>query len=332
MKELKLIRIIPIIILGIMMLTVGCKKDEDKGKAPVLETSNVSDITESTVSCGGSITSDGGKNITAKGVCWSAGRTPTIDDNHTSDGTGAGSFTCSLTGLVKNTKYYVRAYATNSAGTSYGNPISFTTLRGSGTVTDFDGNVYDTLKIGNQVWMKQNLRVTHYRNGDTIQNLSDNTQWCTFTTGGFCNFKNDVNNVPVYGRLYNWYAVNDSRNIAPAGWHVATDAEWTELISYLGGESVVGGKLKEAGISHWASPNTGGANEGGFTALPAGTRFGQYGIPGYGTFSNMGKTTEWWTANEQCSRGIGYDRTDVIHSIDSRRSDGFSVRCIKNSK
>jgi uncharacterized protein (TIGR02145 family) len=261
---------------------------------------------------------------------WSAGRNPTINDNKAVSVNLSGSFTLKITGLIKNTTYYVMAYATNPGGTAFGNVLSFTTLRGSGTVTDIDGNVYDTVAIGTQVWMVQNLRVIHYRNGDTIANLKDNTQWCNFTTGAYCNFNNDVNNVPVYGRLYNWYAIADSRNIAPAGWHVATDADWTILMSYTGGDSIAGGNLKEAGIVHWQSPNTGANNNFGFTALPSGTRFGQYGIPGYGTFTNLGETAEWWTSNEQCTRGMSYNSTNVLHSTDSRWSDGYSVRCVKD--
>ena len=121
------------------------------------------------------------------------------------------------------------AYATNKAGTGYGDVVSFTTNRGSGTVIDVDGNVYDTVVIGTQVWLAQNLKVTHYRNGDPIDSLDDNTEWCNTTSGAYCNYNNDPNNAPAYGRLYNWYATSDSREIAPEGWHVATDAEWAAL-------------------------------------------------------------------------------------------------------
>ena len=119
------------------------------------------------------------------------------------------------------------------------------------TVTDIDGNAYHTVAIGKQVWLVENLKVTRYRNGDQIPNVSDNKQWCNLTTGAYCNYNNDANNVTTYGRLYNWYAVHDIRNIAPKGWHVATDVEWKILTDYLGGETIAGGKLKETGTTLW---------------------------------------------------------------------------------
>jgi uncharacterized protein (TIGR02145 family) len=320
-----------LIIIGILLIvSTGCKKT-DKIHVPVLTTSVVSKITETTATCGGIINSDGGADITSRGVIWSYGRNPAMNDSKTIDGGGTGSFTSNITGLVKNTTYYLMAYATNSGGTGYGNIISLTTLMGNGgSVIDIDGNIYDTAIIGTQVWLVQNLKVTHYRNGDTIANLKDNTQWCNFTIGAYCNYNNDINNVPVYGRLYNWYAIADNRNIAPADWHVATDHDWAVLINNVGGDSI-GGVLKESGTIHWQSPNTGAINKFGFTALPAGTRFGQYGIPGYGTFTAINETSEWWTHDEQCTRGMSYNSTNVYHSIDSRWSDGFSVRCVKGN-
>lgn len=138
------------------------------------------------------------------------------------------------------------------------------------TVTDYDGNVYQTVLIGDQCWMMENLKVTHYRNGDPIPHVTDGVTWGNLTSGAYCNYNNDEGNVATYGRLYNWYAVDDSRNIAPAGWHVPSDAEWQTLVDYLGGDAVAGGKMKEAGTTHWASPNTGATNESGFTALPGG--------------------------------------------------------------
>src|SRR5664280_2706679 len=143
-----------------------------------------------------------------------------------------------------------------------------------GTMTDQDGNIYKTITIGTQTWMAENLRTTKYRDSTEIPNVTDNTAWDALTTGAYCNYNNttSADTIATYGRLYNWYAATDSRNIAPAGWHVPTDAEWTTLTTYLGGESVAGGKMKETGITHWISPNTGATNESGFSALPSGMR------------------------------------------------------------
>jgi uncharacterized protein (TIGR02145 family) len=151
------------------------------------------------------------------------------------------------------------------------------------TVTDIDGNVYQTVTIGAQVWMLENLKVTHYCNGEAIPDVTAVAPWAGLSTGACCVFNNAGSNVAVYGRLYNWYAVNDPRSIAPAGWHVASEADWQQLEAYLGMNeadlnltgyrgTTEGGKLKEVGTMHWAGPNAGATNESGFTALPGGFR------------------------------------------------------------
>jgi uncharacterized protein (TIGR02145 family) len=173
----------------------------------------------------------------------------------------------------------------------------------TGSVTDIGGNVYQTIKIGDQWWMMENLKVTHYRNGDPIPHVTDGGTWKGLSTGAYCNYGNDPGNVETYGRLYNWYAVDDSRSIAPEGWHVPTDEEWKQLEMYLGmsqGQADdtgwrgtnEGGKLKETGTTHWQSPNTGATNESGFSALPGGYR----GYDGY--FYTMGFTANFWSSTE----------------------------------
>lgn len=198
----------------------------------------------------------------------------------------------------------------------------------SGTVTDIDGNVYQTVTIGTQVWMAENLKVTHYRNGDAIPNVTDNGTWSGLTTGAYCAYNNDENNVATYGRLYNWYAVADSRNIAPAGWHVPTDEEWQTLVDYLGGSSVAGGKLKETGTAHWNSPNEGATNESGFTALPGGYRYDS------GLFVNMGDYAYFWSSTEYSSYFAWYRYLSFSHSQVGRtnliKRLGFSVRCVRD--
>jgi uncharacterized protein (TIGR02145 family) len=291
---------------------------------PVLTTAAVSEITETTAQCGGTIISDGGATVNARGVCWSTSPAPTLVDNITIDGVGIGSYTSSITGLTGYTPYYVRAYATNSVGTSYGNVQTFT----SGTVTDVDGNGYQIVTIGTQVWMAENLKVTHYRNGNAIPNVTDGGTWAGLTTGAYCENNNDVINVATFGRLYNWFAVNDSRNIAPVGWHVPSDAEWQTLVDYLGGDAVAGGKMKEAGTSHWLSPNTGATNESGFSALPGGYRFKDGNYPG------IGYEAIFWSSVEDNSIDawywvLGCNNSGVSHS-NLNKACGFSVRCVKD--
>jgi uncharacterized protein (TIGR02145 family) len=248
-----------------------------------------------------------------------------------------------MTGLTGLTAYYVRAYATNSVGTSYGNEISFTTLVDytgqTGTINGIDGNTYQTIGIGSQIWMAENLKTTKYNDGTAIPNLTGGDTWAAATTGAYGDYSNNPSNSTTYGRLYNWYAVdnnaatkvasNGGKNVCPTSWHVSTNAEWTTLTTYLGGESVAGGKLKETGTTHWASPNTGATNETGFTALPGGYRYrdgsyaGGYGGHGY-----------WWSSTEASSvsawyRVIYFNYIYVEIYYDEKRY-GFSVRCLKD--
>ncbi len=164
-----------------------------------------------------------------------------------------------------------------------------------GTMTDQDGNEYKTITIGTQTWMAENLRTTKYRDGSEIPNVTDNTKWVELATGAYCNYNNTTSSdtIATYGRLYNWYAVTDSRNIAPEGWHLPTETEWRILIDYLGGFGVAGGKMKETGATHWDTPNTGATNESGFTALPSGNRSDWRTTP-IGRFVNMSRSTYYW--------------------------------------
>lgn len=197
------------------------------------------------------------------------------------------------------------------------------------TVTDIDGNVYNTIAIGTQEWLKENLKVTRYRNGDLLPNVEDNTAWSGLTTGAYCNYDNETSNATTYGRLYNWYAVNDPRAIAPLGWHVATDAEWTILTDLLGGENVAGGKLKEVGTAHWTNPNVGATNEVGFTALPGGYRANNE------IFIGIHDIGSWWCSTESgptngWARGIFNDAINVDRGGYYEKKIGFSVRCVKD--
>lgn len=312
----------------------GCKKSSDatsQGSAstPSLTTSAVTNITNSSAGSGGTITSDGGLTITARGVCWSTSHNPTISDIKTSDGNGNGSFTSNIIGLAPSTPYYVRAYATNSAATGYGNELTFTTLATiPGTVVDYDGNVYHTKTIGSQVWTVENLKVTHYRNGDPITAGKEMKNYkFPLTEGQYWNYNNDTAIGRIYGHLYNFYAVVDPRFITPAGWHIATDAEWKTLETYLGADSV-GARLKETGTLHWAFPNLGATNATGFTALPGGYRDTD------GTFSQSGYYAYFWTSTEQSSvngldRILGFNIAWMMHNSDDKPR-GMSVRCIQN--
>ncbi|MBN2165605.1 MAG: fibrobacter succinogenes major paralogous domain-containing protein [Marinilabiliaceae bacterium] len=196
-----------------------------------------------------------------------------------------------------------------------------------GTMTDQDGNVYKTVTIGTQTWMAENLRTTKYNDDKAIPNVTDGEELSGLTTGAYCNYNNTTSEdtIATYGRLYNWYAVNTGK-LAPEGWHIPTDAEWSTLTNYLGGISIAGGKLKETGTTHWNSPNEGATNETGFTALPSGTFDG--------TFFNIGYYCYWWSATEQgtfyaWNRSMGYDYSGVSGSY-YFRNYVFSVRCVRD--
>jgi uncharacterized protein (TIGR02145 family) len=313
-------------VLGVLIMLQNSCKDEDE-PVPVLATFPVTYISQTSVSCEGTVTSDGGAAITEQGVCWNTSPNPTITDNKITGSSRSITFSCTVAGLITNTQYYMRAYATSSAGTGYGNEITFRTWN-TETVKDFENNVYHTVTIGSQVWMVENLKVTHYRNGTGIPVVLNNGFWESLTTGAFCDYNNDPDNAAVYGRLYNWFAVKDNNGLAPAGWHVATDADWTALTTYLGGEDIAGGKLKEAGTEHWLEPNSEATNETGFSALPGGHRVydGTYGYINWGG--------GWWTStsendNDSWVRYMDHGAYDVWRSLEDKRY-GRSVRCVKD--
>jgi hypothetical protein len=205
-------------------------------------------VSQTAATGGGTVASDGGAPVTARGVCWSTSDEPSIGGSVTLDGEGTGSFVSHVTGLIAGTSYRLRAYATNRAGTGYGDAVPFSTLPADpGTVTDVDGNVYLTVRIGSQLWMAENLRVTKFNNGDPIPDMADNATWMAHTGPAYSWYLNDYATYgTIYGALYNWYAVDDAssgnRSICPVGWHVPTADEWTTLTSYLGGWTLPAGR------------------------------------------------------------------------------------------
>lgn len=344
MRTNRTLLIYQFLLIGVFLVFVSsCKKDDDADisniSLPVLTTTIVTDISQTSAISGGNISSNGGGVVTAIGVCWATSTEPTISDNKTTEVTAIGSFTSTITELIPNTTYYVRAYATNTKGTGYGSTISFTTLGSNstsiifnpdityGTVSDIDGNTYKTVTIGTQTWMAENLRTTKYNDGSNIPNITSNSEWGSTTTGAQCTYNNTSNGdtIATFGRLYNWHAVNTGK-LCPTGWHIPTDAEWTTLTIYLGYE-ISGGKLKEMGTGNWDSPNTGATNESGFTALPSGRRVD-------GTFMQIRQWGFWWTttelsANSIANREIGYNNAGVFN-FGYPKESGFSVRCVKD--
>ena len=297
---------------------------------PTITSTSASSVTSTSATFGGNVTNDGGATVTAYGVCWSASPNTTLADNFTSDGTGTDIFSSilNLTGLTPNTRYYIRAYATNSNGTAYGNEIIFATRGATGTVSDTDGNTYSTIVIGTQTWMAENLKTTKYSDGTAIPIVTDGGAWAALNTPGYCwNNNDEATYKATYGALYNWYAVNTGK-LCPTGWHVSTNAEWTTLTTYLGGEAVAGAKLKESGTAHWTSPNTGATNETGFTAFQAPSR------DSGGGFHDIGGYGYWWTATQADLLNAWfrylYNNDIAVAGGDLSKVFGFSVRCVRD--
>jgi uncharacterized protein (TIGR02145 family) len=338
MKNKNIFIQLPLLVMGLFLVfALGCKREE----VPVVSTTEVTNITISTATSGGFIEDDGGVGIIDCGVCWSTNDNPTINDSKTIDTIGTFGFESSIKGLEPNKTYYVRAYATNSVGTGYGNVISFTT-HGFGTFTDpRDGSVYKTIQIGDQIWMAENLKYLPYVIGPETGSDAYPYYYVYGYDGTNAVEAKETATYKTYGVLYNWTAVmsgamnsnnNPSgvRGVCPEGWHVPSEAEWKELTDFLGGEIVAGGKLKETGTEHWKTPNEGATNEVGFTALPNGARahFGAY-------FFSLGENGFWWTT----TKGIDNDKARSIYmfyqynnmntQVSFKRLGG-AVRCVKN--
>jgi len=291
---------------------------------PTVTTAIPSATSTTTGTGGGTVTSDGGSAVTARGVCWNISANPTIANSKTTNGSGTGTFTSNMTSLTVNTTYHVRAYATNSAGTAYGVDRMFTT--DPLTVNDNDGNSYDVIRIGTQVWIRENLKTTKLNDGTAIALTDGASAWSSLTTSGYCWYNNNTSYKATYGALYNWYTVNTGK-LCPSGWHVPTDGDWLTLKDYLGGEVVAGGKLKETGTTHWASPNTGATNVYDFTAVPGGWRTDT------GAFQNISNFGYWWTST-LISPSVWYrhmqNDSEKLFRATNSENYGMSVRCIQD--
>lgn len=418
------------------------------GNLATIITLPINNIGTSTAISGGNITNNGGTAVTQRGIVWSTSPNPTTANNSTNNGGGTGNFTSILTGLTATTTYYVRAYAINTAGTAYGNELSFATTAGAGSITalncnsatnngtltagalasevssivpytvgnggsynsqtvnstgitgltailssgsfangsgsltytisgtpfsagtasfalniggqtctltraidtpslsnpgagvTFDGYVYATIVLGNgQEWMAENLITSTYANGDPIPNVIDEIQWQNLTTGAWSHLYNDSQYENPYGKLYNRYAVTDSRNVCPTGWHIPSDTEWSAFINYLdpnadGGSNATntaGGKMKSTGTQYWLFPNQDATNESGFSGLPGGKRSSD-GI--FYVIGGEGRNGHWWSStqfNPSSHLGRKLDWGSGAAAIyNYADEDGLSVRCLRD--
>lgn len=305
--------------------------------APILTTADVTSLTSTRAVTGGNITSDGGFAVTQRGVVWGTSPNPTTSGSRTTNGDGTGTFTSNLTGLTNGTTYYVRAYATNSKGTSYGNEITFIT-----PVTDIEGNVYKTVMIGNQVWMAENLKTTRFNNNTPIPNVTSAAAWValdTLRTPAYSWLSNTLANKDIYGGLYNWFAVATG-NLCPTGWHVPTEVDFQTLERTLGipADSLntwgwrgndVGTHMKST--TGWTGGN--GDNTSGFNVLPGG-----YRAWADGSFRGPGIIMYFWLATDDAVNAkpeqAWYRRLDAtdtrVYKATTHKGGGKSIRCVKN--
>jgi uncharacterized protein (TIGR02145 family) len=298
--------------------------------APEVTTIGITDITQNKAMSGGKITYDGGAAITAKGVCWSTSQEPDLSDSFTTNGADTSRYQSQMTGLLPGTKYFVRAYAKNSAWTVYGEELIFKTK-----VADVEGNLYNTVTIGTQVWMTENLKTTKLNDNTAIPNITDDTEWINLSTPAYCWIRNEIQYKDIYGALYNWYTANTGK-LCPTGWHVPSDEEFKVL------ELALGMTTDQVDLTEWRGTDQGaqmksttgwadgenGTNTSGFSALPGGYRWAKTGA-----FNGIGMLTYWWSSEHSIDYGW-YRRLDGtnsdIYRYATSKEGGKYVRCLKD--
>jgi uncharacterized protein (TIGR02145 family) len=322
------------------------------GEVPVPAMLDITTIGVTYISAGNAVSgvhiiSDGGKPITEMGICWGTHGNPTTNDSKRSTSFGGEYLTIAMNGLKPLTTYYVRSFIINSAGTVYGNELSFTTPEVSpilfndnltyGSVSDIDGNIYKTIQIGSQLWMAENLKTTRLNDGTIIPEVTDNYDWGTLATPGYSWYLNDAASYKAtYGALYNWYAVA-TNNLCPIGWHVPTETDFNTLTGYLGDASA--SKLIEIGNTHWLlSTYPDAINESGFTGLPAGSR--NTDLSGWDPdvrFTGIEFYAGWWSATQTNSTNAQFVAIEIywyefpfISPYSESKNNGLYVRCVKN--
>lgn len=317
-----------IIILSLISFISCIKKPVDP---PIVTSIPITEISYKTALSGGNLTSQGGDYVTGRGICWDTSANPKIIVHGWTIEQGTlGTYESILVELSPNTTYYVRAYANNITGIGYGSDVSFSTKE-YGSVTDVDGNIYETADIGTQVWMAENLKTSKYQNGDLIgtttpitldisDQITPKYQWD--------NYDGTESNVQTYGKLYTWYAVTDNRGVCPAGWHIPTEVDLEDLTTFLGEINEAGSKLKETGYSHWLSLGIYATNESGFSALPGSDR------DIHGNFQLNGFSSRFWTSQElDETKSLFWSlsgKNNAVASAYTDKGNGLSVRCVKD--
>lgn len=293
------------------------------GIGPTVTSGSAVDITLSSARLNGEVVSEGSSPVTERGIVWSFNSLPTVTTGFkTSAGSGPGNFSITATGLSTAATYHYRAFAINGERTSYDADKTFITnnlYMPGGGVTDYNGNVYQTILISGEEWMKENLKVLKLNNGAQIYGTGPGS------LGQFRNPNDNSANVATCGLLYNGFAIDDPRGLCPVGWHVPSKAEWKGLVDYLGGENVAGGKLK-AISALWNAPNIGASDLSGFSGQPAG-----YKAYGSLTYSYFGEQSHWWASDNDAGYIVAIFYNNATVEIDEFDTYSFnSVRCKKD--
>jgi uncharacterized protein (TIGR02145 family) len=332
--------------LSAVFIITSCKKNDDTSSSvatePTVKTDYVSSVGQKWAKLSGTVNAN---NLTAEiyfeyGPTDSYGFEIAADPDTLSDNTNT-AVSAIISRLAPGATYNYRVKALTISGITYGRDTTFTTTNtiknailfnsglNYGSVTDIDGNTYKTIQIGAQIWMAENLNAITFNDKTPIPFGKDATAWTALSTPGYCWYNYDS---VSYGALYNWYVVdaasNSGKNVCPSGWHVPDNTDWTALTTFLGGESIAGGKLKETGTQHWYSTDAASTNETGFTAIGAGYRYNN------GVFNNIKRYSYWWSATKASSVNAYY--RNIIYSFDnvenssSNKKSGFSIRCLKD--
>lgn len=299
-----------------------------KNEVVNVETNIPKGVTYTKATIGGTFSVDKSTEIIAAGICWSFNSFPTIDDTKIDTIRKNGVFYIHLTDLEPGKTYYTRAFVTTPNTTYYGSNCEFKTKTlPNNAIVDIEENIYHTITIGSQTWIVENLKTSHYRNGDIISFASNENAWINSTMGAYCIANNPM--IPGTNRvhLYNQAAITDLRNIAPEGWRVSTDSDWQTLINHLGNDTLCGGKLKSMSAAYWPQPNIGANNQSGFSAYPSGYR------DCLGIYKNLGLHTNFWTStasdnDSTFAYNLKYNSSEIQKSTFSNKS-GLAVRCIK---
>ena len=327
-----------------VLFSAGCK-DKSVDENPKLTTLKETRLGSLIAFSGGTVTTYNNESVSSRGVCWSNTTTPTVNDKKTVDGSGPGYFESTLQGLTPNTNYFLRMYAIINGKNNYGEVVLFKT---TDVVKDIDGNIYNTVTIGKQVWTVENLSTTRYQNGDLIGTTIPANMDIKYETNPKYQWAcdGDISKAKKYGRLYTWYVVTDPRKICPVGWHIPSEDEWTTLQKYLIENRYNYDELTQtndiakslASPLGWGYSNQIGApgnddyikiaNKTGFTALPAGFRDSE------GKFQQFGHSGSWWSSSEESYykayyRYIQFNRTDLTGSSNIEFC-GASIRCVKD--